>query len=69
VTVFSGLLAGSLIFLTLQRLLAHWTQNGYSSPLVLAAVAVLFILCAASACIIPALRAASIDPMQAVRYE
>jgi ABC-type antimicrobial peptide transport system permease subunit len=69
ITVFSGLLAGLLIFLTLQTLLTHWTQNSYSSPLILAAVAALFILCAALACSIPALRAASIDPMQAVRYE
>jgi predicted permease len=69
ITVCSGLLAGLLIFLTLQKLFTHWTQNSYSSPLILAAVAVLFILCAASACTIPALRAACIDPMQAVRYE
>jgi predicted permease len=69
ITVLSGLLAGLLIFLTLQKLLSHWTQNSYSSPVILAAVAVLFILCTASACSIPALRAASIDPMQAVRYE
>ena len=68
-TVFSGLLAGLAIFLTVQKLLIHWTQNGYFSPLILAAVAALFILCAASACTIPALRAASIEPMQAVRYE
>jgi predicted permease len=69
VTVSSGLLAGFLIFLTFHKLLAHWTQNSYSTPLILAAVAALFILCAASACILPALRAASTDPMQAVRYE
>jgi predicted permease len=69
ITVFSGVLAGLLIFLTLHKLLTHWTQNSYSSPLILAAVAALFILCAGSACTIPALRAASIDPMQAVRYE
>jgi ABC-type antimicrobial peptide transport system permease subunit len=68
-TVFSGLLAGILIFLALQSFLAHWTQNSYSSPLVIVAVAALFILCAASACTIPALRATFIDPMQAVRYE
>jgi predicted permease len=69
ITVSSGLLAGLLIFLTLHKLLAHWTQNGYSSPLILAAVVALFIICAALACTIPALRATSIDPMQALRYE
>jgi predicted permease len=69
ITVFSGLVAGFMIFLALQKLLTHWTENGYSSPLVLATVAALFVLCAASACTIPALRAASIEPMQAVRYE
>jgi predicted permease len=69
ITVCSGLLAGLLIFLTLHKLLAHWMQNSFSSPLILAAVAALFILCAASACTIPALRVVSIEPMQAVRYE
>ena len=69
ITVSSGLAAGLLIFLTLHKLLIHWTQNSYSSPLILAAVAALFILAAACACTIPALRAASIDPMQALRYE
>jgi predicted permease len=69
ITVSSGLLAGLMIFLSLHKILVHWTENSYSSPLTLAAVAALFILCAASACIMPALRAVSIDPMRAVRYE
>ena len=73
VTVSSGLAAGLLIFLTLHQFLIHWTQNPVQnsdfSPLILAAVAALFIVAAALACSIPALRAASIDPMQALRYE
>lgn len=69
ITVCSGLAAGLIVSLTLHKLLIHWTQNSSSSPLILAAVAALFILCAALACTIPAMRAASIDPMQAVRYE
>jgi predicted permease len=69
ITVSSGLLAGLLIFVTLQRILTHWIQSSSSSPFILVPVAALFILCAVSACIIPALRAVSIDPMRAVRYE
>lgn len=69
ITVASGLAAGLILFLTLHKLLIHFSQNSSSSPLILVAVAALFILCAALACTIPALRAASIDPMQTLRYE
>lgn len=69
ITVCGGLCVGLAIYFALHRLLVHWMQNSYSSPLVLAAVAVLFVLCAGLACVVPALRAASIDPMQALRYE
>jgi ABC-type antimicrobial peptide transport system permease subunit len=69
ITVLSGLAAGLILYAALHKLLTHWTQNQFQSPLVLAAVSALFLLCAAASCIVPALRAASIDPMQALRAE
>lgn len=69
ITVAAGLAAGLASFLALHKLLIHWTQNSDWSPLILAAVAALFLLAAALACTFPALRAASIDPMQALRAE
>ena len=50
----------------LQGRLWDETENTRGAPL---AVPALFMLCATLARTIPALRAASIDPMQAVRYE
>jgi len=69
ITVVSGLATGLITYIALHKLLIRWTHNSFSNPLVLLAVAALFIACAASASILPALRAASIDPMQALRTE
>ena len=69
ITVVSGLATGLITYIALHKLLIRWTHNSFSNPLVLFAVAALFIACAASASILPALRAASIDPMQALRTE
>src|SRR6185312_9852969 len=69
VTVIGGLVAGLSVYLGLHRLIGHWTESAYSNPLILAAVAVLFLICAAVACTIPTIRAVSIDPMQALRTE
>ena len=47
ITVSCGLAAGLIVFAELRKLLLHWTQNTDASPLILAAVAVLFLVCAA----------------------
>lgn len=68
-TVVSGLAAGLVVFVTLHRLLMHIAGNSGSNPFILVGVVALFIFCAALACTIPAMRATSIDPMQALRTE
>ena len=68
-TVVSGLAAGLLVFVTLHGLLTHIAGNSGLSPFILVGVTALFILCAAFACRIPAMRATSIEPMQALRTE
>jgi predicted permease len=69
VTVVSGLAAGLVVFVTLHSLLMHIAGNGGSNPFILVGVVALFIFCAVLASTIPAMRATSIDPMQALRTE
>jgi predicted permease len=68
-TVVSGLAAGLVVFVTLHSLLMHIAGNSDSNPFILVGIVTLFIFCAALACTIPAMRATSIDPMQALRKE
>jgi len=60
-------LAGAL---TLTRILAS-SLYGVSAfdPLTFAAAPALLLLVAIAACLIPAMRAASVDPMRTLRYE
>ncbi|HVH85714.1 MAG TPA: FtsX-like permease family protein, partial [Terriglobales bacterium] len=64
-----GLLAGLAAVLALNRVLASWIQGSSRSPGVLIAVSLLLVTVAAIACLVPAKRASSIDPMEALRYE
>jgi predicted permease len=65
----TGMAAGLIISAILGPLVAARGGGSLSQPLTLMWAALVLILVAAIACVLPALRAASIDPMQALRVE
>ena len=69
VSVGAGVAAGVILSMALARVFATWTQETSRDPLILIGVMLLLALAAAAACLIPARRASSIDPMTALRYE
>jgi putative ABC transport system permease protein len=64
-----GISAGLIISAILGPLVAAWGGGSLSQPLTLLGATLTLVLVAAVACILPAWRAASIDPMQALRAE
>jgi predicted permease len=68
-SVGSGVLAGLLLALAFNRLLAGWIEGSPRNPVVLLGVTVLLIATSALACLMPARRASSVDPMEALRYQ
>ncbi|HKD08851.1 MAG TPA: ABC transporter permease [Bryobacteraceae bacterium] len=67
--VAGGLLAGLLLSIVFDRVAAQWISETARDPLALLGVAGVLTCAASLACFIPARRAASVDPMAAVRYE
>jgi predicted permease len=67
--VTGGVVCGVLLSLSLGGMLSKWAEGSVQNPLVFAAVTVLLVMTAALAAFIPARRAASVDPMIALRYE
>jgi hypothetical protein len=68
-SVGSGIAAGIVLTLALNKILARWAEGSSRDPLVLLAVMILLSMVAAVACIGPARRAVNVDPMTALRYE
>ena len=64
-----GLLTGVILCLSFDNVASRWVTETSRDPLILGGVTVLLLAVAAAACLAPARRAASIDPMQAVRLE
>jgi ABC-type antimicrobial peptide transport system permease subunit len=65
----AGLLAGVILCVAFDRLASQWVTESSRDPLILAGVTVLLLAVAAIACLAPARRAATIDPMEAVREQ
>ncbi len=68
-TVASGVVVGLGLNLTLERALRHWMPASVTAPWMLAGVTLLLLICSAAACLLPARRAATVDPMQTLRCE
>ena len=68
--VLGGVLCGSVVAVALTRFLAAYLYSVTpTDPITFASVVLIFIAVALAACLVPALRAARIDPMEALRYE
>jgi ABC-type antimicrobial peptide transport system permease subunit len=69
VRVAAGLAAGLVLSLIFDKLASQWVTESSRDPLILGGVAILLAAASALACSLPARRAASVDPMEALRYE
>jgi ABC-type antimicrobial peptide transport system permease subunit len=65
----AGIAIGVFASVTLNRVVVSWAGGSSRDPLTLLTVVFVLAIVAALACILPARRAASIDPMRALRLE
>ena len=65
----AGLLAGVVLCLAFDNVASQWVTESSRDPVILGGVTVLLLVVAVMACLAPARRAASIDPMVALRLE
>jgi predicted permease len=68
-SVGAGIVAGVILTLALNKVMASWAAESSRDPLLLFAATCVLSLVATVACALPAWRASGIDPMKAIRYE
>jgi len=68
-SVGAGIVVGITLTLALNKLMATWDAESARSPMLLLVAVIVLTSVAALACAVPARRAASTDPMKAIRYE
>jgi ABC-type antimicrobial peptide transport system permease subunit len=64
-----GLATGLLLSLGAGKIITRWVQNGAHDPFIAVEVSLLVIFVAGLACLVPAIRALSVDPNTALRCE
>jgi ABC-type antimicrobial peptide transport system permease subunit len=69
INVGGGLTVGILLSIAFGKFATKWVTESSRDPVILGGVTVLLIIAATLACLVPARRAASTDPMQALRYD
>ena len=68
-TVVGGIIVGFVCNLFLEKTVRHWTPGNIFAPWMVAVVALLLLACTAISCLLPAKRAANLDPTQTLRCE
>ena len=68
-TVVGGIIVGFVCNLFLEKIVRHWTPGNIFAPWMVAVVALLLLACTAISCLLPAKRAANLDPTQTLRCE
>jgi putative ABC transport system permease protein len=69
VNVGAGLVAGIILSIVFDKLSIRWVMESSRNPLILTGVTLILIAAAVLACFVPARRAASVDPVIALKYE
>jgi putative ABC transport system permease protein len=69
IQVSSGVAAGIALSVAFNRLATKWVTESSHDPMILGGVTLLLVVAAALACLVPARRAASVDPMESLRCE